>query len=289
MGKRGRPRKAPSLRETTIKYKGAKGEPSALTIYLKEIAKIGILSREEEQKFARELRDCGDSNGCREKLIVSNLKFVVSIAVKYQYFGMPLNDVIQEGNIGLMKAVEKFDPSRGWKLITYARFWIRQSIRRAIFESAGDIRFPARWEKIMREESDIGEWARNLYHCRSLEDQISEEGMVLGDILEDRSDPTMHQILDQIIIRESISRVIADKLTPKQAYTITRLYGLNGDMPQTLRQIAADWGCSYQSIEQTQRAAEAKLRNALGEERLKADFKQKVSTRTQRQLAGSLY
>jgi RNA polymerase primary sigma factor len=112
-------------------------------IYLKQIEGINVLSREEEAHFARKAAK-GDK-AAKDKLITSNLRFVVSIAVKYQNLGLPLMDLINEGNMGLIRAVDKFDVEKGFKFISYARWWIRHYILKAIFEQSTSIKLPLKY------------------------------------------------------------------------------------------------------------------------------------------------
>ena len=132
------------------------GNKNAVQIYLKQIEGIKVLTREEEARVARKAAK-GDKSA-KEKLITSNLRFVVSIAVKYQNLGLPLMDLINEGNMGLIRAVDKFDVEKGFKFISYARWWIRHYILKAIFEQSTSIKLPLKYAtQISKRDTEEGE------------------------------------------------------------------------------------------------------------------------------------
>ena len=263
---------------------------SILRAYMNEIAKTDLLTLEEEVKLAQRIKD-GDESA-RDHMIRANLRLVVKIARDYSNYGLPLADLISEGNIGLMKAVEKYEPAKGGKLSTYAAWWIKQSIKRALSNQSKTVRLPihmvdkiARLRKIStalseelgREPTDtelseiLGIPRKKLALLKqaaqrptSLDAPIGDEDSgsyseTIGDTsavdpLEALASKEMHGELDQL-------RGLLDK---RESKIIDARFGLSGTKPMTLEEISRDFGVTRERIRQLQNKALEKMRTALG-------------------------
>lgn len=280
----------------------------ALQSYLKEISHYKTLSREEEQELAIRARD-GDAEAMN-KLIQANLKFVVKIASRYQNRGLSLSELISEGNIGLIKAVEKFDPDKGIKLISYAIWWIKQRIMLAVSEKSSLIRVPmgkASSVNRIRAASDriyseTGEAATNEElsemmqlpekSIEQLQDQLVEttsfddlmyssdfQEFTMRDIMrdEDLTDPQKIYYRDRI--HDKLNKAI-DSLDHREADIIRTYFGLNEDKEsQNFAQIAESLGLSRERVRQIQKEALRKILAQLspGEDSLVDDFIEKYT------------
>jgi RNA polymerase primary sigma factor len=262
---------------------------SSLKLYLREISKTPLLTAEEEVTLAQRIQ-MGDEKA-RAQMISANLRLVVKIAQDYSNYGMPVMDLISEGNIGLMKAVERFDPEKGGKLSTYAAWWIKQSIKRAMANQTKTIRLPVHMvdkiskmrriatiltEALGREPTDeeladeVGLPHRKLallrqasYRPASLDAPIQEgETTEFGEIISDEravnplemlTDKNLHGELDALltVLDERERRIIDER------------FGLTGGEAMTLEEIGAEFGVTRERIRQLQNAALAKMRNAL--------------------------
>jgi len=262
---------------------------NSLRIYLREIAKTDLLSTDQEIELAEKIK-AGDKNA-RSLMIRANLRLVVKIAQDYANYGLPLSDLISEGNIGLMKAVERFDPKKGGKLSTYASWWIKQSIKRALANQSKTIRLPvhmvdkiARMRRISnmlaealgREPTD-SELAEELGIPRNKlamlkqasqrpasldapigEDDNSDYSEIIGD--EKALDPAvalqsknMHNQLDDLL----------DNLDERELRIIGARFGLDGQKPLTLEEIGVEFGVTRERIRQLQNSALVKMRKSL--------------------------
>jgi RNA polymerase primary sigma factor len=256
-------------------------------LYLQEIGKVPLLSREEEVRLARGVQR-GDERA-REQLAVANLRLVVSIAKRHKGCGMPLLDLIQEGNIGLMKAIEKFDPSRGYKFSTYATWWIRQAITRAIADKARTIRIPTHMLELMRKiykveeeyvqhhgfSPSLPEIAQLLNmpleeierakkitpYTRSFEEPIGdEEDSTLGDFIgSKRATSPMHAALSELQVEELWE--VLGELSYRERRILELRFGLNGEQPLTLEQVGKEFDLSRERIRQIEKEALEKLRH----------------------------
>ncbi|HOO71852.1 MAG TPA: RNA polymerase sigma factor RpoD/SigA [Spirochaetota bacterium] len=269
---------------------------SSISWYLEQINKIKLLSREEEDYLARLARD-GDENA-KNQLIKANLRFVVSIAKKYQTSGISLLDLINEGNMGLIKAAEKFDPDRGFHFISYAVWWIRQAIILAISQKASLIRLPLnrtadiqkiekvhkKLENRMGREPTASEIAEDLdmddeeiNHLRNItQDYISldssygnsEDTTILSMIVDSRIDSPDKHVLD-----ESLSKAlndVLDTLTDSEKQIIQMRYGLNDYEPMSLQQIGDKFNLSKERIRQIEKKAIRRLRHPSRSQKLKS-------------------
>jgi RNA polymerase primary sigma factor len=260
--------------------------PELLPSYFARIDKGKLLSREEEMSLARGAQS-GDRRA-RQRLVEKNLRLVVSIAKKYRGQGLPFEDLIQEGNIGLMKAVEKFDPERGWRFSTYATWWIRQAVQRAVADKGRTIRVPVhRGDKVRkmartynelsvefeREPTDeevagrlewpveqVRDLKSSLWDATSLNQPLSsdEGSSELGDLIEDERESGLAgdvvRKLEERRIMEAVGR-----LPERQRRVLVRRYGLDGEKPATLADLSAELGLSRERIRQLQRETERAL------------------------------
>jgi len=260
-----------------------------IKIYLREIGKTPLLTPAEEVQLAARIKN-GDE-AARQHMIQANLRLVVKIAQDYANYGLPLLDLISEGNIGLMKAVERFDPNKGGKLSTYAAWWIKQSIKRALANQSKTIRLPVHMvdkisrmrrisnmlaEALGREPTD-SELAEELGIPRSKlamlkqasqrpasldapigDDDNSDYSEIIGD--EKALDPAlalqsknMHNQLDDLL----------DNLDERETRIIGARFGLDGQKPLTLEEIGVEFGVTRERIRQLQNVALAKMRKSL--------------------------
>ncbi len=267
-------------------------ESSAFTdsikMYLKEIGKIRLLTSSEERRYAK-LAQEGDENA-KKKLAIANLRLVVSIAKKYVGRGLSFLDLIQEGNIGLMKAVEKFDWKRGYKFSTYATWWIRQAITRAIADQARTIRIPVHMvetinkvNKIARQfvqehgrEPTVNELAeltdktpekiREILRVSrtpiSLEAPINamDEDSLLGDFIEDKEIVSPEESASQMLLKEEIWKVI-NSLSTREAEVLKMRYGLIDGKCKTLEEVGQILGVTRERVRQIEVKALRKLRH----------------------------
>lgn len=261
--------------------------PNSIKIYLKEIGKYSLLTREEENEIATAAAK-GDLEA-KEKLINHNLRLVVSIAKKYMGRGLNLLDLIQEGNIGLIKAVEKFDVSKGFKFSTYATYWIKQSISYAIADQTRNIRIPSHTIKLINsiqkvEQSFLQEKKRkpkqeevadilnldikkikNAYFwikdTTSLDIVIGDdEDVTIGTLIEDKSTESDFLSIEKEEASEALINVL-NTLNEREKIVIIKRFGLAGYNAETLDEIGKSLGLSKERIRQIENAALRKLRN----------------------------
>ncbi len=275
--------------------KSAIGQEKSLEKYLGEIADHSPLDPTEEVDLARRVRK--GEPGALEKLIKANLRFVISVAKQYQGYGLPLEDLIGEGNLGLMKAAQKFDETRGFKFISYAVWWIRQSILQALSEHPRAVRLPMnrvdaiakvgkvfeRLHKQFEREPTLGEVADCLeMNDSELADVINTSGRHLSlnqpfqtgetnsllDVLENDPDTTPDQVLLDESLKQEISRVLVS-LHPREAEIIRMSFGLGGERPLTLQDIGEYFQLSRERIRQIKEIALRRMRHFTRSEPLK--------------------
>jgi len=262
---------------------------TGIKIYLREIGQIPLLTPEQEIDLAAKIKR-GDLQA-RALMIKSNLRLVVKIAHDYANLGLPLLDLISEGNIGLMKAVERFDPAKGGKLSTYAAWWIKQSIKRALANQSKTIRLPVHLvdkiskirrvsmqmsEELGREPTDdelaeeIGMSTAKVSQLKtvairpaSLDAPISDDDTTeFGEIVGDEEAMNPFQMLEDKNLRAEISDLIA-VLDEREKKIIFSRFGLDGGKPKTLEEVGKKFGVTRERIRQLQNIALSKLRRAL--------------------------
>ena len=269
------------------KYSDSDNE--VLSSYLKAIAKIPLLTYDEEYEIALKAKN-GDKKA-REKLINSNLRFVVSVAKKFRGQGMPLEDLINEGNIGLMTAVDKFEPEKGYHFISYAVWWVRQAILKALAEQSRPVRLPLNRSneliQIVRAKNDlihnkgisdpsVDEIAaasgldvtlvKNLLEVTR--DMISFDSPIKGDeegdssyfdFVEDKAQSPEEDVVNHMM--EKDVRGLLSVLGEKERDIIEKRYGFNGNEPMSLKAIGDEYNLTKERIRQIEKAALQKLRN----------------------------
>ena len=267
-------------------------------LYLREIAQFPLLTVQDEVKLARKIKR-GDQKA-RSLMVRSNLRLVVKIARDYSNYGLPLLDLISEGNIGLMKAVERFDPQKGGKLSTYAAWWIKQSIKRGLANQSKTIRLPVHLvdkiakirrvstqmtEELGREPSDeelaeeIGLSAAKVTALKSaairptsLDQQIGDDETTrFGDLVGDEGAQDPFEMLRDKDLRDEVGGLL-DALDDRERRIINSRFGLDGKKPKTLEEVGVKFRVTRERIRQIQNIALLKLRKALGKkERAKAE------------------
>ncbi len=262
-------------------------------MYLKDIGKVPLLSSEEESDLSRRMID----EDAKQKLSEANLRLVVSIAKRYVGRGMLFLDLIQEGNLGLMKAVEKFDYTKGFKFSTYATWWIRQAITRAIADQARTIRIPVhmvetinrqvRAQRTLLQElgreptpEEIGEYmgipADKVIEIQKIaQDPVSletpigeEEDSHLVDFIEDTKTVAPGDAAAQSMLREQLIQAL-HKLTPREEKVIRLRYGLDDGKQRTLEEVGREFNVTRERIRQIEAKALRKLRNPTKSKKLR--------------------
>lgn len=271
---------------------------NSIKMYLREIGKVALLSAEEEIALAKRI-EAGDEEA-KKQLVEANLRLSVSVAKRYIGCGIPLLDLIQEGNIGLIKAAEKYDYTKGFRFSTYATWWIKQSISRAIADQSKTIRIPAhivesvnKLRKVQREmtaalgkeptnkqlaiamkvdEKTIAEWFSYMGDTTSLDVQVGdEEDTTIGSLIEDTScvNPA------DVVISEDMARVlesVLDTLPAKEADIVRYRFGLMDGNAKTLEEVGQIYSLSRERIRQLEAKALRKLRNPVRAKMLKEVF-----------------
>lgn len=275
------------------------GTEDPVRMYLKEIGTVPLLTADEELELAK--RKAEGDEAAKERLIEANLRLVVSIAKRYTGRGMSFLDLVQEGNLGLIKGVEKFDYTKGYKLSTYATWWIRQSVTRALADQARTIRVPVhmvetinKMSKMQRKltlelgyEPSIPELAKALDMTEekvmeimqiarepaSLETPIGEEDdSNLGDFVADSNVVTPEQNVESVMLREHIDTLLGD-LKERERQVIVLRFGLEDGHPRTLEEVGKEFNVTRERIRQIEAKALRKLRNPVRSKRIR-DFLQ---------------
>ena len=273
------------------------GLDDPVKMYLKDIGRVPLLSAEEEVELAKRMQE--DDVAAKKRLSEANLRLVVSIAKRYVGRGMLFLDLIQEGNLGLMKAVEKFDYQKGFKFSTYATWWIRQSITRAIADQARTIRIPVHMvetinrltrvqrvllqelgreptpselaEKMGVTEEKVRESQKIAQDTISLEKPIGEEeDSHLGDFIEDEKTATPTEDVAAKMLKEQLLHVL-DTLTPREEKVLRLRYGIDDGKSRTLEEVGKEFNVTRERIRQIEAKALRKLRHPSRSKKLK-DF-----------------
>ncbi|NMC43689.1 MAG: sigma-70 family RNA polymerase sigma factor [candidate division Zixibacteria bacterium] len=271
-------------------------EDRSLDLYLREIGSTPLITADEEVRLARRIKQ-GDKRAL-EKLTKANLRFVVSVAKNYQNQGLSLADLINEGNIGLIKAAKRFDETRGFKFISYAVWWIRQAILQALAEQSRIVRLPLNRvgtlhkigkvsssleqtygrnpspDEIAKElelsESEVADTLKISNSHLSLDQPFSvSEDNSLIDILEDEFQPGPDEALLDMSLRVEIEKAL-DTLTPREAEVINLYFGLNAEKALTLEEIGARFNLTRERVRQIKEKAIRRLRHASRSRSLRA-------------------
>ena len=259
-----------------------------LAVYLREIARIPTLTREQEAELARRIR--AGEEAAKQRLTEANLRLVVQVARRYINRGLPLPDLIEEGNIGLLRAVEKFEPERGTRFATYATWWIRQAISRALANQARTIRLPVHVELLLgrykreRErltqtlnrvptagelaqalgtsEEQVGELEELRLQPVSLDAPLGADTRLVGDsIVDEAADPAA--ALTRLFHARADLVAVLDDLAPNERAVLRRRFGLDGEEPETLEAIGRRLDYSRERVRQIEAAGLRKLRALL--------------------------
>jgi RNA polymerase primary sigma factor len=270
----------PSLIETFVPDK------DSLDAFLKSISKIPLLTREEEIELAKRAK-AGDKEALK-KLVESNLRFVVSVAKKYLGCGLPLHDLIAEGILGLIEAARRFDPDKGVKFISYAVWWIRQSIMQALAQQTGAVKIPVKQAVLVNKITrSYGELLKKLGREPTTEELAEYVGMDAKEIerllavcqvplsldtpIGDEEDTTFKDFLkgegtaevEEKVVREELKQSIQEmleQLTPQEKKIIIMRFGLDGNEPKTLREIGELLGISRERVRQLETRAKKKMK-----------------------------
>ncbi|MBI2947394.1 MAG: sigma-70 family RNA polymerase sigma factor [Verrucomicrobia bacterium] len=262
---------------------------TAIKLYLREIGQVKLLTPQEEIELAARIKK-GDKKA-REQMIKANLRLVVKIAHDYEGLGLPLLDLINEGNIGLMKAVERFDPSKGGKLSTYGAWWIKQSIKRALANQSKTIRLPVHLvdkiskmrrtamrlqEEFGREPTDeelgeeLGITASRVAQLRTAAIRPASLDAPIGDddsnnfaeIVQDENAETPYEQLEEKTVTTMLDEMIKT-LDPREAMILRYRFGLDGGSEKTLEEVGEKFGVTRERIRQIQNIALKKLRKMI--------------------------
>lgn len=274
-------------------------DTSSLSVYLREINKIPLLKREEEVILARKAKE--GSEKAKEKLIKANLRFVVNVAKQYQNRGLSLSDLISEGNLGLITSVDKFDVNKGYHFISYAVWWIKQSILKAICEKSRMIRLPLNRanellqierakkeiEKYKEGEASIEEIADYLdidkrrvaelinasKDIASLETPLTSDtdSNTISDLIKDSKGEDPEDVIVNRTLQESIEEVLST-LTEKESKIIKYRFGLEGKRPHSLKEIGDKYNLTKERIRQIEKKAISRLRHPTRIRKLESYF-----------------
>ena len=285
-------------KKTVASAKTSGEDKNILHLYLSELSRLPLLSKAEEEKYARQAA-MGNA-AARERLINANLRFVISLAKKYQGKGLPLEDLISEGNVGLMNAVDHFDVSRGYRFITYAVWWIRQAIIRALQEKVRMIRLPSNKanelllidktrDLIQRDsgwtpEKEIREIAAFLempmdktadlvqlsLDTVSIDDLAikDNDSVTVKDLITDDASSTPDEYAINSTLRDELEDLMSNCLEERSAEIIRCRFGLGDTTPQTLKEIGSQLNLSRERVRQIEIHALKRLRKAPEREQL---------------------
>jgi len=285
------------MRQLKITKQVTNRETASLDKYLQEIGRVDLITAEEEVELARKIKQ-GDPTAL-ERLVKANLRFVVSVSKQYQNQGLSLPDLINEGNLGLIKAAQRFDETRGFKFISYAVWWIRQSILQALAEQARIVRLPlnkigsinkinktfAKLEQQLEREptadeiakvmdllpEDVFETLKNSGRHVSMDAPLSvnDEGGSMYDVMEEKDSISPDRDLIHESLRREIERSLST-LTVREADVVRLYFGLNGNQPLTLEEIGERFELTRERVRQIKEKAVRRLKHTSRSKLLKA-------------------
>ncbi len=285
------------MRQLKITKQVTNRETASLDKYLQEIGRVDLITAEEEVELARKIKQ-GDPTAL-ERLVKANLRFVVSVSKQYQNQGLSLPDLINEGNLGLIKAAQRFDETRGFKFISYAVWWIRQSILQALAEQARIVRLPlnkigsinkinktfAKLEQQLEREptadeiakimdmlpEDVFETLKNSGRHVSMDAPLSvnDEGGSMYDVMEEKDSISPDRELIHESLRREIERSLST-LTVREADVVRLYFGLNGQQPLTLEEIGERFELTRERVRQIKEKAVRRLKHTSRSKLLKA-------------------
>ncbi len=280
-----------------------RGVMDAIKLYLKDIKKLPLLTAEEERTLAERIKK-GDKTA-RIKMIQSNLRLVINISKKYRYLGVSMLDLIEEGNLGLMKAVEKYNPKRGYRFSTYGAWWIKQYITRAIANQGKTVRIPVyiielmmRFKKVsehlaatLKRRPKLNEISKRMKlpikrvkqinkmvtGISSLNAPIGDEGSAeFMDLIEDENMVSAIDEISGFLMQERIEGLL-DRMSPREKKILTLRFGLKDGVPHTLRDTAKHFGITRERVRQIEAASIKKMKNLMEQEK-KAFMEKGVET-----------
>lgn len=285
------------MRQLKISKQITNRESLSLDKYLTEIAKVDLITAEQEVELAQRIRS-GDQVAL-QKLAKANLRFVVSVAKQYQNSGLTLNDLINEGNVGLIRAASRFDETRGFKFISYAVWWIRQAIMQALAEQSRIVRLPlnrvnslnkiARTHAVLEQKYEREPSTEELADALQLSVQEVENDQLIAaravsvdaplvnhddsnsllDTLENVGEQSPDQTLIDTSLRQEIARSLST-LTVRESEVIIYYYGLNGTQPMTLEELSHKFSLTCERVRQIKEKATLRLRNGYRSKLLKS-------------------
>ena len=288
--------KKPEDRRRHLAEERSSRSDNPIRTYFGEISRVPLLTREDEVRLSKRI-EAGDQRA-KEELAEANLRLVVSIAKKYRGCGLPFLDLIQEGNLGLMKAIEKFDYTKGYKFSTYATWWIRQAILRAITNRSRTIRVPTHINELIRKIYQVernylkenGELptpeklavelettVENIIKAKKTAQSMTsldmpighdDDGSVLGDFIEDGSVESPERETFEHLLVQELERALDERLTDREKRILELRYGLKDYQPKTLDEVGVEFGISRERVRQIQKEALTKLQDS--------DLKQKL-------------
>jgi RNA polymerase primary sigma factor len=283
------PRETPAVEHTPAPERGGYDGDTAIKLYLREIGQVALLTPQEEIDLAAKIKK-GDKKA-REQMIKANLRLVVKIAHDYEGFGLPLLDLISEGNIGLMKAVERFDPAKGGKLSTYGSWWIKQSIKRALANQSKTIRLPVHLvdkiskmrrvamklqEELGREPTDeelgeelgisasrVGQMRTAAIRPASLDAPIGDDDSNnFSEVVQDENADTPYEMLEDKTVTGMLQEMVKT-LDQREATILRYRFGLDGGAEKTLEEVGQKFGVTRERVRQIQNIALNKLRKMI--------------------------